>query len=274
MLARAKAEREATSRDEEEERHRSDQVRQRTLERLEAERQAELDSISERLRSRERAGETRVGAPAAQPIEQKREPAQSQAEPQVTADGRSTGPGPTISEQRREPLALTGEPGRVAVLLLMQPGSRGIRRFEKTGDPLLCVGTGCYVSTGAKKAATFLPGRKAFGFNNTMGARAGACSKSLVCIYRDVAFDPRSAFVQPVDMRLIRHDRREGQPVVGDSRCKLSSSGALDCRRPVIGPDYRIWIVPEALAREAGPRALERALAEGLPDSQHAALRQ
>jgi colicin import membrane protein len=258
MLARARAEREAQ--EAEDAQRRSDEVRAKTLQRLEAERQAELDKLSERMKARSRETGPAPGiASPAPPIA---------ATPQAPE---RTDRAATVTEQRREPDVTPGDSGRVTVLLVMSPGDRGIRRFDKTSDPLLCTGNGCYVSGGAGSAAQFLPGRKAFGFFNTMGPRAGACSKSLLCIFRDVAFDSKAAFVQPVDMRLIRHDRREGRQFAGDSKCHLAS-GALDCRRTVIGPDYRIWIVPESLAREAGPSVLERALQEGLPEWRHAAL--
>jgi len=237
MLARARAE--------------ADAGRAAEAQRLEADREAELARLSERMR---RAGEARRA--------DLRDAAAKAAEPAASEE-----------PPRRSTAAASGRPAQVrfAVLLVMDAGTRGIRRFEKTGDPLLCGAAGCYVSTGPGSAATYLAGRKAFGFLNTMGARAGACRQSLGCVFRGVDLAAMGGMLQPVDMRLVRHDRREQRQVTGDSGCRLAS-GWLDCRRPVISADYRLWVVPEELAEAAGARVLAQAVAEGLPDWRQAAL--
>lgn len=160
---------------------------------------------------------------------------------------------------------------RVAVLLVMEPGNRGIRRHNKTADPLLCTNGGCYVSNGPGSSASFMAGRKALGVGRTFGERAGACSNSLGCVFRDVELGGLPAFVQPIDMRLVRHDRRPTQHVDGPSECRLDT-GRLQCRRTIDGGSYLMWIVPEDVASRAGPDLLERAIADGLPASQTAAL--
>jgi hypothetical protein len=63
-------------------------------------------------------------------------------------------------------------------------------------------------------------------------------------------------------MRLMRHDRRQPQVLERASPCSLHG-GRLSCM-PVLGPDYVLWVVPEALAARAGPRELARAVAEDL----------
>jgi hypothetical protein len=150
------------------------------------------------------------------------------------------------------------------VLLVMVPGSYGIRRGgARVADPVLCLREGCYISAGADRAAAFLPGRKALGFANTWGARAGACRNALGCVFRGVELGLLPAFLQPVDMHIFKHDLRAGFAVLADSDCGVAA-GRLTCRHGVDTESYTMWIVPENLAESLGPAALERALIEGL----------
>ena len=153
---------------------------------------------------------------------------------------------------------------RVTVLLVMVPGSYGIRRGgAQVADPVLCMRDGCYISAGADRPATFLPGRKALGFRNTWGARAGACRNALGCIFRSVELGTLPAFLQPVDLHIFRHDLRAGFAVLADSDCTISA-GRLACRHGIDAETYTLWIVPERLAQTLGPAGLERALSDGL----------
>lgn len=173
-----------------------------------------------------------------------------------------------------EPVMALGMPGqatsgRAAILLVMEPGNKGIRRFEKTADPILCVRDGCYVSEGNGQPARFMSGHRALGVGNTWGARAGACQHSLGCVYRDVDLAASGGYVQPVDMKVMVHDRRESQIVSMDSDCRIDAA-ALTCRRPVIGNGYRLWVVPEALAARVGVDQLDAAVRAGLPTRERA----
>lgn len=156
----------------------------------------------------------------------------------------------------------TGEQ-RVAVLLVMQPGSRGIRRWKKTADPMLCVESSCYISRGSGVAAERIARARGFGSGVALGRRAGACRDKLACVFRDVELSRGRAWMQPVDLRIVRHDRREARLVEADGSCAVER-GELHCDHPVVADDYVAWIVPESLAERAGPEALEEALAEGL----------
>jgi hypothetical protein len=153
---------------------------------------------------------------------------------------------------------------RVTVLLVMAPGSYGIRRGGAlVADPVLCMRDGCYVSAGADRPATFLPGRKALGLRNTWGARAGACRNALGCIFRSVELGTLPAFLQPVDLHIFKHDVRAGFAVLADSDCAIGA-GRLTCRHGIDAETYTLWVVPERLAQTLGPAGLERALSEGL----------
>lgn len=157
---------------------------------------------------------------------------------------------------------------RVTVLMVMAPGTYGIRRGASIADPVLCTTDGCYVSNGADTPARFMPRRQALGVGNTLGARAGACRQSLSCVFRDVAFE-YPALLQPVDLHVLKHDRRRPQRILTDSDCHLAA-GRLTCSRGIYAEDYALWIVPERLAAMAGPEALERALRDGLSYSRSA----
>ena len=166
----------------------------------------------------------------------------------------------------------TGAYGRVAVLLVMEPGNYGIRRRgPKVADPLLCMHHGCYVSAGADQPAVFLPGRKALGLGNTFGKRAGACRKSLTCVFRDVELGGLPGYLQPVDLHILKHDLRAGHAILADSDCRIDA-GRLLCRHGIEAADYTMWIVPEELADAAGPEVLQRALTDRLALPRSAAL--
>lgn len=158
---------------------------------------------------------------------------------------------------------------RATVLLLMVPGNRGIRRFERTAEPVLCEGGSCYVSTGSETAALKLTRIAALGAANTLGRRALACRHVLGCIYRDVDIGFAGTSLQPVDLRIMRHDRREIRQAAIDPTCSVDL-GRLYCAKPVISETWRAWIVPESVATAAGPEALKAALDAGLPDARSA----
>ncbi len=161
---------------------------------------------------------------------------------------------------------------RVTILIVMEPGDRGIRRHNKHADPVLCTNEGCYVGAGADTPARFMPGRQALGIGNTWGGRAGACRNQLGCVFRSVRVSELPLIVQPIDMRVVKHDRRRMQSIASDSQCSLDG-GRLSCARGIHAEDYVMWVLPESLATTAGPAALERALGEGLNAPRSAAVK-
>lgn len=152
---------------------------------------------------------------------------------------------------------------RVAVLLVMKPGNRGIRRLIKTADPVLCVDRNCYISRGAFAPAASMSRARALGAANTLGTRAGACRDSLGCVFRDVTLEGRTAVVQPIDLRIVHHDRREARAVGADATCRVERFG-LTCDGPIEAADYTMWLVPESVADRIGATALQAAVAGGL----------
>lgn len=154
-------------------------------------------------------------------------------------------------------------PERATVLLVMTPGRRGIRRWNKTADPMLCIEGSCYISAGDQSPARQISRRKGFGPGIALGERAGACRNQTACVFRDVDMAGGKVWMQPIDLRILRHDRRESRRVEIDRSCSIVR-GRLSCRQTVESDDYRAWIVPEDVAAAAGEQALRDALAAGL----------
>ncbi len=204
-----------------------------------------------------------IEVPASAPTAPAAEPRLPEPPPHVAAAPVAV-PTPPAPSAPTIKSAIGRDATRVTVLLVMTPGTYGIRRNgPKVADPILCTRDGCYVSAGAERSAVFLPGRKALGFGNTWGARAGACRNTLGCVFRGIELGTLPGFLQPVDLHILKHDRRAGHAVLADSDCR-TEAGRLYCRHGIDADDYTMWIIPEGLAETAGPTALQRALTDGL----------
>lgn len=136
--------------------------------------------------------------------------------------------------------------GRVTILLQMEASELRGRRHESM-DPILCVADGCYVSNGPDHPATFMPGRRATRFGNAIGRRAGACNHAYTCVFRDVDIGALPAEVQPVDIRVLRHDRRAPETVETLSTCR-GAANRLACTGAIRGDGYTMWVIPESVA--------------------------
>jgi colicin import membrane protein len=167
---------------------------------------------------------------------------------------------------------VAGGTGKATVLLIMEPGRRGIRAIARSADPVLCIDYDCYISRGFEAPSLKVNRRKAFGVSNTLGRRAGACSGNTHCVFRDVEL-AGTTIIQPVDLRLLRHDRRVPRQVEVDRSCQMSE-GHLVCYGGLRTADYTVWIVPEGLAEKIGRVALLDALDRGLRGPSRAALAQ
>jgi len=237
--------------------------------RMEAEREAEAKRLSEKL---QRAREQRAAKDLGQGYSALGAPMPEQAPPALpnhsaapAASEDAARPHERATPRRGAAEANTGDgSAHATILLVMEPGNRGIRRHEKTGDPIVCSGSTCFISEGAERPAKAMPRGRAFGAGNTLGGRAGACRHALACIFRDIDLGSETFALQAVDMRILRHDRREQVTVDVDHTCRVTGN-RLQCAEPVDAGSYRAWIVPEKLARKAGPDALLSALEAGLP---------
>ena len=249
---------------------RAEAERVEQLKALTQRREAESKQLAERLKAAEEARAAKEAAlateAAARETAGKMRPA-GHDEPTVQSSSTSAGTrAQSVVAEPRE-----GAPARATVLLVMEPGKKGIRRFNKTADPVLCVRDGCYVSEGPDRAALFKTRAGTLGIGNTWGRRAGACQHALVCTFRNVDLAAAGGFLQPVDMKVMIHDRRESQIVTSDSECGFDGQ-RLSCRRAVTSANYRMWIVPEDLASRVGGAVLESALRDELPSSESARL--
>ncbi len=178
--------------------------------------------------------------------------------------------GAPASPSERPPGRASNSRERVAVLLVMKPGKRGIRRWNKKADPILCVGrNSCYISKGAGLPARKLKRKKALGAVVALGMRADACRNKLACVFRNVDLGGARGKIQPVDLRVVRHDRRKAKVAGVDTSCS-AQGGRLSCAQLVRSSDWQAWIVPEALAEEAGADVLRRAVEGGLETSRRA----
>jgi colicin import membrane protein len=112
---------------------------------------------------------------------------------------------------------------------------------------------------------------RAIGPGNTLGHRAGACNQKLACIFRDVDLGLGPQALQPIDLRVMRHDRREPVTIITAGRCDLAGS-ELFCADTIKSRTWRAWIVPESVAERVGAETLTRAVEAGLPSSRSAEL--
>lgn len=251
MAARHAAEEAALARTKAEEARLAREAEARRLA-LEEEREAEARRLTEKIRQARAAREARR-APGEEPVF---------SAPGAVTESVAVGLGAASAARAANPAA--AHDTRVTVLLVMEPGNRGIRRFNKSADPMLCVEDSCYIGSGPYTAAKRLSRASAFGPGVALGSRAGACNNSLACVFRDVDLRTASSLIQPIDLRVIRHDRREASKARADETCALSAAGQLSCRATVSTATWRAWIVPETLAARAGGGVLQSAVAAGL----------
>lgn len=219
---------------------------------LEARRLEEVQRIAEKFRLAREARERKRA------VELEMETRHSLGGPIPPAEPETAAPSRTTGSRQAQRL-----PTRVTVLLVLERRRHGLSRRQP--NPVLCIGGGCYVSGGADDAADYMRRWKALGPGNTLGRRAGPCRGQLTCVFRGVELGAEAAPIQPVDMGFWGHDRREVQTARPDMSCKVVR-GELSCADPVVAHGYRAWIVPESVATQAGPGALEEALEDGLPD--------
>ncbi len=238
---------------------------------------AEIARVAESLRRIREEHLARRTGPAVAPVtatipERKHEPSSGQG---VVTDNQGFRDVPLAPPRSRagseSPERLSPEPklaydGHVTVVLQMEPRYRRGRRYESM-DPVLCTAGGCYVSNGAEQPATFLDGNRAVRFGNAIGRRAGACNHATTCVFRSVDLGALPADVQPVDIRVIRHDRREPERVEALSSCRSSNSGRMACTGAIHGDGYTMWVISESTAERLALDAFDGALDGGSMDS-------
>ena len=241
---------------------------------LPAERKAELQRLAEKLKHAREAREARKQPASGETKAAEAAPVRLMDKtdfwkPEVAIAPAPVPAAPALDTSARSALGMAPAAlpsSKVTVLLVMTPGTKGIRRLDHSADPILCTDGGCYVSAGAAAPARFMNLWRATGFSNTFGGRAGSCSHSLGCVFRDVDIGSGIGMLQPIDLKVMVHDRRQQQPALADHTCAVSG-GRLTCGKPLASADYAMWVVPEAVAAIAGADELSRAVAAGLPSA-------
>ena len=237
---------------------------------LETRREAELKRLSEKLK---RAAEAR----GPQPAEILTTPA--------WATDVVAAPAGELDTQQRSALGAspTGEPtkpsedfglrGHATILMVIAPTNitRTVNGPDRAADPILCVADGCYVSNGPQAPASYHSFGQSMSLGGRIGRGAGSCNHSQACVFRNVDLGSATALVQPIDLKLMRHDRREQSEVAIDTTCRMIDD-RLSCSRPVRTATYTLWVLPEHLAREIGSEKLASAVGDGLRTARSAEL--
>lgn len=156
----------------------------------------------------------------------------------------------------------TAATNRASILVVLN--QTGSDEIPKTFDPILCLGEVCYVSTGNETEARRVSRKDALSTKSSMATGAGVCAGSPACAFRGIDL-PEGTAAQIVDLGLVRPEQREAVKARIDPTCTVEDD-FLACDRPVTAPDYRIWIVPEAVAVKAGGERIEAALDAELPE--------
>ncbi|MET0431917.1 MAG: hypothetical protein ABWZ86_05515 [Hyphomicrobium sp.] len=153
-------------------------------------------------------------------------------------------------------------PGSATVLLVLDPEvlGRGIKP-----DPIICIDNSCWLSNGIGTPALAMPRNQAVVLPTTAASSPNSCSGKSGCVYRNVIVDP----TQRIDVIEVGEGggaSAGAYTVTADRSCRKSGA-TLSCDDGLATQNFRIWVVPEAIADAAGPTSLENAVAEGLPDS-------
>lgn len=225
-----------------------------------AKREREAEALAERLRSARRQ---RDAVPAETPKTEPRETAADPAAKPAEEDGSLISGVVSHLAARTAGYISPLVEKRVSVLLVLDVGQTGVRRWSRTADPMLCIHENCYLSRGADEPAEKLSRSKAFGPTVALVKRGQACRSKPACIFRDIDLETVEAKLQPVDLRFLRHDRRDAKAIRADTTCAIID-GKLSCRNPVGGDSWKAWIVPESVAKRAGALGLEAAIADGI----------
>ena len=169
----------------------------------------------------------------------------------------------------KAPRTVPAPSSRVTVLMVMRKGF-DTRRTSR--DPIVCLSAECYVSQGAVLPATAVPRRDTLRLGNAPRANDEACLINGACVFRAVRLLNGMDDLQPVNLGLSRHVLSRPVTIAADPTCKLLGKH-LSCQWAVETPDYRLWVVPERLARRVGADGLVAAVKRGLvADPRHAAV--
>ena len=143
---------------------------------------------------------------------------------------------------------------RITVLLALATDANAVAR----PDPILCVRDTCWLSNGLENPAKPMPRSMAMALASTESASADSCHGKSACAYRNVAV-PDDGVLEIIQIGSPTPSSGGGFSIVPDSSCRIDQ-GDFVCDNGLETRDFRIWTVPEAAAKSAGPAALEDAI--------------
>ena len=161
---------------------------------------------------------------------------------------------------------ITPPPGpavQASVLLAIETGGASSKGDSATLDPIICVGDHCFLSAGLTADAVKLSKADALKLKSSNDASPDACRGKVGCVFRNVGL-AKNALIEVIEIGSHPSALAQTYSAEPDATCK-TSDGALACENPIATADFRIWIVPEAIAKTAGVEAIEDAVADSLP---------
>jgi hypothetical protein len=132
-------------------------------------------------------------------------------------------------------------------------------------DPIICVESRCWISSGMIAPALGMTRTQAAALTTTASVSPVGCNGKSGCVFRNVLVDP----TKRIEVLTLTGDGSRSlgaYTLAPDDSCR-GDGNTLSCANGVTTQNYRIWIVPEAIASEAGAARLESAVAEGLPET-------
>jgi len=136
-------------------------------------------------------------------------------------------------------------------------------------DPIICIDESCWLSSGIEAPAVSMPRTQAVALRTTEETTSDPCAGKSACVYRGVRIDA-DARIEVIEVGESRGASAGAFTIAADKSCRNDGGGLL-CDNGVATQDFRIWVVPEAIAAATGPEGLEEAVAEGLPEPDAAA---
>ncbi len=136
-------------------------------------------------------------------------------------------------------------------------------------DPIICIDESCWLSNGIEAPALSMPRTQAVALRTTEETTSDPCAGKSACVYRGVTI-AADARIEVIEVGESRGASAGAFTIAADKSCRNDGGGLL-CDNGVATQDFRIWVVPEAIAAATGPEGLEEAVAEGLPEPDSAA---
>jgi hypothetical protein len=154
-------------------------------------------------------------------------------------------------------------PATPATVLLVLDTDGGTLGFKP--DPIICIDESCWLSNGIQAHAVSMPRTQAVALQTTDESTADSCGGKSACVYRGVMIYP-TARIEVIEVGEGHGASAGAYTVATDTSCR-KENGVLLCDNGLATQNFRIWVVPEAIAESAGNSSLEDAVADGLPDS-------